>query len=451
MKKFSMKLKIFGAFFLTINFLFILFAQKVFAKDRCPAASGYINENTVWSESDMFDGKFDCSETEVVIDGARLTLIIPPDLEPKDSVMETKSLKFKNGGDIEIQIKQRTFFEKQIDTLVETITKPYNAGQVVAGAGIVLQILSISTLLSIEKLSIASIAGIFSQVLFGSNFYKDLWGVVYDSSNSRPIPFAVIRLFDARAEQIISTVVTDLDGRYGFPVTVGTYFLKVEHDEFDFPSQGQVSKSPLNEDRTYLGGEFSVEEEASLDFSIPVDPKETSGNFGLNMFRGIWIKLKLWLRTGNSIFISFLFVLNLILTIFRFNIINFIFTLLYFFVIVMKFVSKLRKPQAWGIVYNSKTQVPVPSSFVKLYKEETNELMDTKITDNRGKYQFFVPKGDYLALVASTGYKFPSALIPQKEQTFFKGLLKVSSRVGVVNINVPIDPVGGVTASPFSG
>jgi hypothetical protein len=438
---------------ITIFFVVIplAFPPEVIAKDHCPSEDGYINQDTVWTERQLFNNYFDCSETDVVIDGAVLTLLVPSDLEYSDSLMQVKSLRFRNSGDVKIEIRERTFIEKQLLTIVETVTDPYNVGQIVAGSGFAIQLLSFSTLFSMEKLGLASLGGIISQLLFGRSYCRNLWGVVFNSLDKQPVPFVVVRLFDAQSDTLLVTTVTDLDGRYGFPVAPGTYFLELKHDEFTFPSE-LSEKSIADEEKIYKGGKFTVKEETAIDFNIPIDPRQEGGGQSLKELLGkFWAKLKSWTRTGNSFFITFLFILNLVLTILNFNLLNAVFTLLYFLIIVVKIISKLKKPRSWGVVFSSKTRVPIPSAFVKMYKEESNELMDTKITDKQGRYQFFVPKGDYLALVAAPGYKFPSQVAATEDQVFFKGLLKIGASSGVVSNNIPVDPVSGISTSPFSG
>lgn len=63
------------------------------------------------------------------------------------------------------------------------------------------------------------------------------WGIVRDSKTLQPIKLAMVRLIDEKTQRIIDTEVTDPNGRFGFFVSPGRYFVNVVKDGFYFPSQ----------------------------------------------------------------------------------------------------------------------------------------------------------------------------------------------------------------------
>jgi len=439
---------IFGIIYTFSIASFFLFPYKTYAADQCPTKDGLINQNTTWTQKNMVNDKFDCSETDITIDGAILTLQIPSGLDHSTPFMNAKSMTFKNDGDIKITIKDKNIISRQIETVIEIISDPYAVGEIVAGAGIGLQILSIGSFLFLENVNIASILGVVSQSIFGSSYKKDLWGVVYNTKDIKPIPFAVIRLFDALSKHLISTTVTDLNGRYGFPVTAGTYYIEASHEDFVFPSK--LETKTLAE-HVYNGGVFSIQEDTSIDFNIPLDSKAVIVSPIKKVILFIRSNLRSFMRTSNSYFIMFMFILNLFLVIVHFNSINLSFTIIYFLIIFLKLISLARKPRTWGMVLNSSTNIPIPAAFVKLYKGDNRELVDTKITDQRGRFQFFIPKGQYIALVAATGYKFPSLKTDKAQLVFHDSMLKVEPTKGAVNINILVDPqTEDSVSTPFS-
>ncbi|MBU0975708.1 carboxypeptidase-like regulatory domain-containing protein, partial [Patescibacteria group bacterium] len=285
----------------------------------------------------------------------------------------------------------------------------------------------------------------------GRRHLKKLWGLVYDSSGKKPIPFAVVRLLDSETNLLISSTVTDLEGRYGFPVSSGSYYIEVQHEEYTFPSKRVQSSYSERQGYIYTGGRFNIQNDTTIDFSIPLDAKDRKFRISFQYIKLLWIKIRNFALQGNFFFLAFMFVLNLFATVLRFNPLNLAFSGVYFFLIALKLLSETKKPRAWGYVFDSETKAPVSPSFLKLYKAENNELIDTKIANRNGIFQFFVPEDEYLLLAAATGYKFPSESLPKDKLSFHDSLMKVGVLRGVINIDVPLDYQSGASISPFSG
>jgi hypothetical protein len=201
----------------------------------------------------------------------------------------------------------------------------------------------------------------------------------------------------------------------------------------------------------YTGGEFTIQNDTTIDFSIPLDSKDQKFRISFQFLKLIFVKLRTFVLQGNFFMLSFMFVVNLFVTVLRFNFVNLLFAILYFILLSLKLLGETKKPRAWGYVYDSGTKAPVAPSFVKLYKSENNELVDSKIANRNGIFQFFVPENDYLLLASATGYKFPSGLVPKDKLAFHDSLMKVDAKRGVINVDVPLDYQGGATVSPFSG
>lgn len=435
--------------FVFLYFFLFVAPFAVYAEDNCPSIDGQITEDTVWTEGYMTHGVYDCSQTDLVIDGAVLTIQLS-DLEQEvDSVMDVKSITFRNDGDFKVQIVEPPLLTKQIRKVVNTLSDPYSVGEIAVGAGVGLQVMSLVSIFLMEKLGWASAFGIVSQAFLGGTVRKHLWGIAYNSKNGKPVAFAVIRLFDVRTRQLIATTVTDLDGRYGFPVAPGSYFLDVSHEEYFFPPKTSPGAFVSDSKKNYTGGEFRVEQETGVDFSIPLEPRDFKFGPNREFFSFMWSKLKSFVLAGNTYLLILLCFLNFILMVVKFNMFNLIFGFVYAILLILKIIAKGKKPRTWGLVYNSKTTIPVPAAFVKLYEGETRRLVDTKLADIKGRFQFFVPKGRYLTLVAAPGYQFPSEKISREELAFYEGLLRVDSREGVIDLEIPIDPVAKVGVSPF--
>jgi hypothetical protein len=58
------------------------------------------------------------------------------------------------------------------------------------------------------------------------------WGIVYDPQNNQPVKRAIARLFNLQLNKLVSTQVTDNQGRYYFLAGNGKYSITVEHDGY---------------------------------------------------------------------------------------------------------------------------------------------------------------------------------------------------------------------------
>lgn len=93
------------------------------------------------------------------------------------------------------------------------------------------------------------------------------WGTVLNSSNYEPVNLAIVRLFDNSNNKLVETAVTDDNGRFGFFVKPGSYYMTVDKDDFHFPSKNQAG---------YHGEIIEVQskEEGIIKVNILVDPTD---------------------------------------------------------------------------------------------------------------------------------------------------------------------------------
>jgi len=91
------------------------------------------------------------------------------------------------------------------------------------------------------------------------------WGTVLSSGSYEPVNLAIVRLFDNSNNKLVETAVTDDNGRFGFFVKPGEYYMTVDKDDFHFPSKSQAG---------YHGEIIDVKskEEGIIKLNILVDP-----------------------------------------------------------------------------------------------------------------------------------------------------------------------------------
>lgn len=104
------------------------------------------------------------------------------------------------------------------------------------------------------------------------------------------------------------------------------------------------------------------------------------------------------------------------------------------------FIAWLHRRRRYGIVYDSASTKPVEGAFVRLIAEggnqfEVGKLIDSRKTDDKGRYSFDVREGLYRIEVIMPEYSFPSS----RATIGYRGELIEATDKGLVYPDVPID------------
>lgn len=111
------------------------------------------------------------------------------------------------------------------------------------------------------------------------------------------------------------------------------------------------------------------------------------------------------------------------------------------------------KKRKWGVIFNSLSKQPIDLAIVRLIDTVTGFVVQTKVTDNLGRYAFVVKQGSYRLEVTKPGYVFPTVHLQGKtEDTAYAELYQSSvpiviTETTIVAMNIPLDPVV-VTETP---
>ncbi len=227
------------------------------------------------------------------------------------------------------------------------------------------------------------------------------WGVVYNGFTKLPIDLATIRLIDDTTNKVVSSQVTDFHGRYFLAVNEGTYRLEVMKPGFTGFSEHLKDKE---EDTTYLnlyhGESFSPKGEVfDLHYNIPLDPvlehKPTTRILRDHLREKIQFALSLT-GMGASI-MSFVvtpkpgtaFFILLHLTVF------FIFYTL----------AHQKLPNTWGTIRSLVTKSPLSNVVVRVFDSGYNKLVNTAVSDGKGRYAILVGPSIFYVTYEKTGYE----------------------------------------------
>jgi len=282
---------------------------------------------------------------------------------------------------------------------------------------------------------------------------REYWGTIYDSLTKQPIALAVVRLFDAQTNKLISTRVTKQDGRYYFLIDRDReYYIKVKAPEYSFPTKYLRS---LRSDGTYNDiyyGEriyspslekppqktAKVVEQAGklvlprpfVNLNIPLDPqpgrvmltgfskriqtKITNLSQYLNSSRDERLKeYKRIVRQARerrlSKYIAYIGPgLTLVCLIISPSL--YLLTLLGVHLILLhlfKFLAQKPGPRPWGYVYEKKTNKRLPRTVLRLFDTKFGKLLLTQVTISEGRYGFSVGNDRYILTCEKEGYILP--------------------------------------------
>jgi hypothetical protein len=119
------------------------------------------------------------------------------------------------------------------------------------------------------------------------------------------------------------------------------------------------------------------------------------------------------------------------------------------------FLVGLRRRKKWGIVYNALTKMPIDLATVRLIDQKSGRIVQSRVTDQEGRYAFFVEPGLYRIEASKPGFIFPTKILQEfKEDTSFLDLyhgepLHVDEKYAAISANIPLDPIGVAEKTPF--
>jgi len=230
---------------------------------------------------------------------------------------------------------------------------------------------------------------------------KKYWGLVFEKSSMTPVAFTLISLFDNKTKKLITTAVSDMEGRYSIITDPGEYYLTITHSDYVF-------NSTIKDSNIYHGQVFSISQDQNLNYNIILERKdETRFSFKIRT-KLIFNKILKIIEKLYLIILLCLFGVNVIFYLASKDFIYLILIIYHFFLIAFYFIMKYRYPRQWGRVLNHFNKNGISNAIVKIYNETDGSMIDNKIADRQGRFQLLLPKGKYQFIIQATGFNFPS-------------------------------------------
>ena len=233
--------------------------------------------------------------------------------------------------------------------------------------------------------------------LFGRRRRKP-WGTVYDSVTKRPLDPAYVTVkTDLNNAKDLASAITDRDGRFGFLLPAGTYYLTAQKTHYRFPSE-RLKGQPADElyANLYFGEAITTQGVEVVNLNIPMDPLDFDWNefvktqtdfFRFYRRRDLWLarfwKLVFFAGLGFSLYSFFLYP----------SAWNALFITLYGVVWLLdRYWRVKRKPK---VVRRRATLDPLPFALIKVWLPDGDQLIKSVAADRLGRFWLLVRPGLY--------------------------------------------------------
>ncbi len=260
------------------------------------------------------------------------------------------------------------------------------------------------------------------------------WGTVYDSVTKQPLDPVYVELLNADTGEEIASVLTDLDGRYGFTAPPGRYVIRAQKTNYLFPSRRlSGKKEEAIYQNLYFGEVITVQEgeEGNIIIrDIPMDPERFDWNefekrrLGVMRFYSRYGRLLHYVTSG-LFYGGFLF--SLYATWVYPGWFNYLVVSLYLVVMALRRVAV--RPRAKGAIIDAKTGAPLSFAVVKVFiPGQDAQPVKKVLADGLGRYYCLVHPGEYYVVI--------ERLLPDGTyRPFFRSnVFKVKKKKGIIDI-----------------
>ncbi len=240
---------------------------------------------------------------------------------------------------------------------------------------------------------------------------RKAYGVVYHAITKVPIDLAVVRLWSMPDEwqgeegvtgRLIRSRVTDKGGRYFFLAPPGRYRLTVSKVGFSFPSEYLAD---TRDDGEFLDVYHSepievTDRRASITANIPMDLAE---NAAVHTPKAVLRHIRLR-RAQKAIAISgtILAIVAAVIHPSKFTIVMVVIQIALY--LLVKRLAMPKRPKSWGIVYDEQTGRPLEKVIARVFEPKYNKLLETTVTDSKGRYTFLLGPNEYYTVYEKIGF-----------------------------------------------
>ncbi|MBI2436221.1 MAG: hypothetical protein HYV41_00515, partial [Candidatus Magasanikbacteria bacterium] len=232
------------------------------------------------------------------------------------------------------------------------------------------------------------------------------WGVVYNSFTKQPIDLAIIRLIDTDSGKIIETQVSDMQGRYVFIANPRIYRLDVRKTGFvGFSVHLKEQSEDTAYSDLYHGEDITLTPKLnSIAKNIPLDPdgvivptkkllkKHTRNIVQTSLSSVSVVGALISFVISPTIFIAILLIVHVLVY------------------VMFQYLSTQRLGKDFGTIFHQNKHKILRNTVIRIFDATYNRLVDTKISNTKGRYAALVGSGNYIVT-----YEKPSFEIKKTE------------------------------------
>jgi hypothetical protein len=195
--------------------------------------------------------------------------------------------------------------------------------------------------------------------------------------------------------------VTDREGRFYFIVPPGSYKIAVLKAGYAHPSSF-IAPGTFQDGKyvdIHVGPSITVGQEGTVSVSIPLDPIGAEKTLARVVAEGIAKRSQhaIALLTLVGVLIPVIIVPSVrSISFFAVNLLCYLF---------LRRISLRPKPKSWGVVRDKRTGRPLQNAITRIFDTRYNKLLETQVTDLRGRYAFLVGANVYTITFEKQGYR----------------------------------------------
>ncbi len=270
------------------------------------------------------------------------------------------------------------------------------------------------------------------------------FGVAYDAITKDPLALAIVRLYkkENASERLVSTFVTDKQGKYDFLLEPGSYRIDVKKPQYSFPSSivSETSEDGAY-DHVYQGGIEITDQTTELVVpDLPLDPVNAELKWETaNIFKKLWLSLQ---KAGNFLALPLLFAGSLVSVVVVAavpeNPINWILSVAYVLMFLLQLKLRQKPQKAWGIVYDIATNAPLPLVNLQLIDPAFGKVVASRLSDYQGRFRFTPEPGKYVVRAEKDGYAQAEVVEGAKNHRMISGELVIEKENQTISGDIPM-------------
>lgn len=231
------------------------------------------------------------------------------------------------------------------------------------------------------------------------------WGAVYNQIVNVPVAGALVKIFDASSQKLKESQITDAEGRFGFLVQPGDYYVKAERRGFA-DNQSDTLKVQ--------------ESEMMTNINLPLVPTTA----GVKVHFRILSAVRGFIEVLNPYILALGTILSLAIAIIIPTKLNMIVLTIYVLVDALKIILAWQTIKPFGVVKDKANDKTLDLAVVRIFDAQKNWLLNTKVTDLGGRFSFLVTPGSYYMIAFRDGY-----------QPFYSPIINVR-KSGLINLDI---------------